>query len=61
MNSNINKYIKQETGLDLKAEKLKTRYDTYSSFYIRCSGRVRDTLIDGRLWPIGALVKPYFS
>lgn len=57
----VESYVKCETGDLIKAEKLPTRYDTYSSFHIRCTGQIRTTLLDGRIWPIGCLVKPYMS
>lgn len=59
--SNVESYIKQEVGLSVKAEKLPTRYHTYSSFYIPCSGRSRAMLTDGTIWPKGSLIKPFFS
>ena len=59
--NNVENYIRHETGLRVSPEKLPTRYDSYSSFFIRCSGTARASLLDGRMWPTGTLVKPYFS
>ena len=59
--TDVETYIRHEIGMDMKAEKLPTRYNTYSSFYIRCSDPRRATLLDGRVWPTGSLVKPFFS
>ena len=59
--SNVEAFLRQELGLSVKAEKLQTRYNTYSSFYIACSGHIRAKLIDGTVWPIGSLIKPFFS
>ena len=59
--SQLESYVKCETGEYVKAEKLPTRYETYSSFYIRCNGQLRTSLLDGRIWPVGTLVKPYMS
>ena len=59
--SNVEAFLRQELGLSVKAEKLQTRYNTYSSFYIACSGHNRAKLIDGTVWPKGSLIKPFFS
>ena len=59
--SNVEAFLRQELGLSVKAEKLQTRYNTYSSFYIACSGYNRAKLIDGTVWPKGSLIKPFFS
>ncbi len=59
--SQIDSYVKAEAGFAVRAEKLKTKYDSYSSFYIRCNGSLRTSLLDGRMWPKGTLVKPYMS
>jgi hypothetical protein len=57
----LESYVKSEMGVHVRAEKLQTKYDSYSSFYIRCSGQLRTSLLDGRNWPTGSLVKPYMS
>lgn len=59
--SNIEAYVRQELGLSIKAEKLPTKFNTYSSFYIPCDGRIRSKLIDGSIWPYGSLIKPFYS
>ena len=57
----IDAHVKKETGVSVNSEKLKTKYETYSSFYIRCDGRAKNALMDGQVWPTGVLIKPYFS
>ncbi len=57
----IENYIKRETGLKVRPEKLETKYDSYSSFYIPANSQVRSMLLDGSLWPSGALLKPFYS
>ena len=59
--NDVETYLRQETGMSVKAEKLPTRYNSYSSFYIGCRGPHRVMLLDGRVWPMGSLVKPYYS
>ena len=39
-------YIWKQAGHRVRTEKIKTRYDTYSSFYIPCERRVREDLHD---------------
>ena len=59
--NDVETYLRHETGISVKAEKLPTRYNSYSSFYIRCGDPQRATLLDGRVWPTGSLVKPYYT
>ena len=54
-------FIKRETGLYVKPEKLVTKYSTYSSFYIPCDGPARRSLLDANIWPVGVMLKPYYS
>ena len=55
----IVKLLKFETGVLLKVVKLKTRYNTYSSFYIQCDSRMSRQLLSSHMWPVGVLVKVY--
>ena len=55
----IQQLVCDETGLSVKAEKLKTRYKSYSSFFIPCDKRITRRLLDKSVWPTGALVKVY--
>ena len=57
----MERYIKQETGHAVPVEKLQTRYNTYSSFYIRCEQPLRKELLSPFLWPDDTKVKLYFS
>ena len=36
----IQNLVKDETGISVHREKLKSKYDTYSSFYIPCTRKV---------------------
>ena len=53
--------VRRETGLNVNPEKMKSKYDSYSSFYIRAERRDRSILMDSNIWPTGTLVKPFFS
>ena len=57
----IESFIKRETGLKVRPEKLETKYDSYSSFYIPGDSQLRSMLLDASLWPSGALLKPFYS
>lgn len=50
-----------ETGLTMRPVKLKTKYDDYTSFHVSCNAAHRNTLLDPRRWPKGALIKPYYE
>ena len=54
-------HIYNASGISVRPEKLKTKYDTYTSFMIpaRKDTRVYNTLMDAHLWPRGCLVKPF--
>jgi hypothetical protein len=54
-------HVQKSTGQTVTAEKLLTRYETYSSFYIRADRRMRDTLLDASVWPKGCLIKQFFE
>ena len=57
----INRHVLQELSLRIRAERLDTKYNSYSSFFIRCDGKVRRQLLDADRWPQKVLVKPYFA
>lgn len=59
--ASLEKFLLKETGLVLKSEKLKTRYDTYSSFHIWCDRSVLNNLLNTDIWPRGVLIKPFFQ
>ena len=54
-------FIQKETGLTVRPEKLATKYEAYSSFYIKGNKRTQDTLLDVNLWPRGTLMKPFYN
>ena len=54
-------HVRKETGLTVRPEKLETKYNTYSSFYIPGDQRCRDELFCKDLWPMGSLLKPFYS
>jgi hypothetical protein len=58
---NIQNYVLRQTGLKLKSIKLCTKYETYSSFHIKCEKRVFSDLLNPEIWPEGTLVKPFFE
>ena len=55
----IDQHIYRETGVSVSSEKLDTKYNHYSSFFIRGDKRMRDQLLHPDLWPEGTLLKPY--
>ena len=54
-------YIRRETGQNIVAENLQTRYSSSSSFYICCEQPTRNALMDLFLWPAESKVKFYYS
>ena len=57
----IQLHVKRETGLDVRVEKLQTKFDTYCSFYIPAGHQIRAKLLSADSWPEGTLVKPFYS
>ena len=57
----VESFVKRETGHKIVAERLQTKYSSYSSFFIRGDQRLRSDLMDPYLWPADCKVKPYFS
>jgi hypothetical protein len=57
----IAQHVRQETNLKVTPQKLKTKYEHYSSFYIQCDNVERRMMMDPNLWPQGTLLKPYYS
>ena len=57
----LDTFVRRETGLKVTSEKLQTRFESYSSFYIPCEQRLRNDLMDPYLWPAYCKVKPYYS
>ena len=55
----IESLLKDFVGRSLPVEKLRTKYDSYSSFYIACDRRMIKQLLNSNTWPSGALVKVY--
>lgn len=49
------------SGYKIKAEKLETRHDSYSSFYIRADRTLRDALMDPDVWPANSMVRLFFE
>ena len=57
----IEVYVKRESGYKVTAEKLRTKFDSYSSFYIPCDQTTRRQLMDPFLWPAESKIKPFYS
>ncbi len=59
--SQVATHIKDISGANTKPEKLQTKYDSYSSFYIRCNNQLRNSLMKPTSWPSGVMVKLFFD
>ena len=57
----VDAHVRDETGCIVKCERLVTKYDTYSSFCVRCNDSIAQKLLDPTIWPKGAMVKRYFD
>jgi len=53
--------IKQNCGLGIKAKRLNTRFDTYSSFCIEADKDSYATLMSADTWGEGVLILPFFG
>ena len=52
-------HVSLETGLTVKCEPIKTKYDGYRSFFVKLSTHDQRMLLNANLWPKGVLVKAY--
>ena len=52
-------HVSLETGLTVKCEAIKTKYDGYRSFCVTLSPHDQRMLLNANLWPKGVLVKAY--
>ena len=50
-------YLEQKTNLEVEVEKVKTRFDTYSSFHVKCRCEDPETFMDQNNWPEKAFVR----
>ena len=55
----IHKYLVDKLNLDITVEKLNTRFDTYSSFHIKCRCDDPQVFMQEDLWPTDALIRWY--
>ena len=51
----------QWVAYTIKAEKLETKHDGYSSFFVRADRSLRDALMDPDIWPINSMVRLFFE
>jgi hypothetical protein len=57
----VKRHILKETGILTRPEKLPTKFNSYSSFLVQCSPKIRSQLLNPDIWPRGALIKPFLS
>jgi hypothetical protein len=58
----LDQYVRLHFGVNVKSEKLRTRFNSYSSFYIRADRKLREVLLNSQaehIWSRGLLVRPY--
>lgn len=58
----IENLVHSNSDYEVSVEKLKTKYNSYSSFVITCHGNEeRDFIMRPDIWPIGTLIKPFYT
>ena len=57
----IKEYVDNMIGDECKVERLKTKYDSYSSFLVTCGLRYKDTVMNPEEWQVGVLIRPFFG
>ena len=57
----LNSYIRDNFHVELECTKLKTRYDTYSSFKVEGHCADPGIFLDPSKWPVDILVKKFFK
>ena len=59
--SDLQMLIRQETGLRVKPQKMRTKSTLYSSFYIEANKSSRDLILHPDVWPKYTLLKPFYG
>ena len=54
-------HVKRETGLSVRCEALKTKYDSYCSFCVRVPHHDLVKLMNPFVWPSGSIVRKFFE
>jgi len=57
----LDKHVHLASGYTIKAEKLETKHDSYSSFFVRAFRSLRDALMDPDIWPTNSMVRLFFE
>ena len=57
----VSNHVRNETNLHVEIEKRTPRYDTYSTFVIKCDARATRILLDPQNWPKGTFLKRFYS
>ena len=55
----LNEYVRKIAGCRVRTHKLKTKFSTYSSFYIPLSRGSWGILLEASIWPQGVLIKEF--
>ena len=50
-------YLSDKLRLDVRVERIQTKYDTYASFHIKCDCTDPSVFMDADLWPENAFVR----
>ena len=55
----LNEYVRMIAGCRVRTQKLKTKFNTYSSFYIPLARGSWGILLEASIWPQGVLIKEF--
>ena len=55
----VARHVLRETGLTIRCEPLRTKHDSYRSFFILLAQRGQDSLLRPSVWPAGAIIRRY--
>lgn len=55
----VQSLLKEHNFQNLKCHKLKTRFETYSSFHIEVGSQDYDRVMSPAIWPVGTLISPF--
>ena len=57
----LQKHIFKQTGLKLQVDKIRSKYDTYTSFHVHCERHTLNKLLNPYMWPTAAFVKQFME
>jgi hypothetical protein len=57
----MKRHIRDVSGAVVECSQLRTKYDSYSSFFVKCDEDMQQRLMKSNYWPQGVMVRQFFD